>query len=218
MKNNNSPRETKIRVMLVDDHPVMREALRGIITSEPDLIVVAEAGSGRAALDLLGRAKPDVILMDGSMPEMNGIDATRRLRQLQPDVKIIGLTLYEQTTYLEEMAEVGASGYILKTGAPEDVINAIRVVSAGGTYFDPAVPRRRAAAAQQRSATVELTADELAVAKLLADGQTNAEIAVSLGLTIPVVQAHRTAVMKKLGLRTRAELVRVASQRHWLDT
>ena len=217
MKNKNPP-ETKIRVMLVDDHPVMREALRVIITSEPDLAVVAEAGGGRAAIDLLGCAKPDVILMDGSMPEMNGMETTRRLKQLQPDVKIIGLTLYEQTTYLEEMAAVGASGYILKTGAPKNVINAIRVVTAGGTYFDPAVPRRRVAAEQQRSTTGELTADELAIAKLLADGQTNAEIAASLGWNVPAVEIHRTTLMKKLGLRTRAELVRVASQRHWVDT
>jgi DNA-binding NarL/FixJ family response regulator len=217
MKNRNPP-ETKIRVMLVDDHPVMREALRVIITSEPDLTIVAEAGDGRAAIDLLDRTKPDVILMDGSMPQMNGMETTRRLKQLQPDVKIIGLTLYEQTTYLEEMVSVGASGYVLKTGAPKEVINAIRVVNAGGTYFDPAVPRRRVAVEQQRSAIGELTAEELAVAKLLADGQTNAEIAASLGLNIPAVVIHRTAVMKKLGLRTRAELVRVASQRHWLDT
>jgi DNA-binding NarL/FixJ family response regulator len=213
----NPPRETKIRVMLVDDHPVMREALRAIITSEPDLAVVAEADGGRAAIDLLGHAKPDVILMDGSMPDMNGIETTRQLRQLQPDVKIIGLTLYEQTTYLEEMVEVGASGYVLKTGAPEDVTKAIRVVTAGGTYFDPSVRRRRVAAEQKRSATGKLTGDELAIAKLLADGQTNAEIAVSLGMTVPVVQAHRAAAMKKLGLRTRAELVRVAAERHWLD-
>ena len=209
----------KIRVMLVDDHAGLREALRKIINLQPDLEVAAEASGGRAALQLLSDINPDVILMDGSMPEMNGIETTSRLRKLQPGVKIIGLTLYGESTYLEEMVAVGASGYLMKTGAPENVINAIRIVSKGGTYFDPAVPRRQqASVARGASATGELTARELAVAKLLSNGLTNAEIAVSLDLTIPVVEAHRTAALKKLGLRSRAGLVRVAAERHWLDT
>ena len=209
----------KIRVMLVDDHAALREALRKIINLQPDLEVAAEASGGRAALQLLSDINPDVVLMDGSMPEMNGIETTRRLKQLQPKAKVIGLTLYGESTYLEEMVAVGASGYLMKTGAPEHVIEAIRIVSKGGTYFDPAVPRRhRASVARDASATEELTARELAVAKLLSNGRTNAEIAVSLDLKIPAVQAHRTAAFKKLGVRNRAGLVRVAAERHWLDT
>jgi two-component system, NarL family, response regulator NreC len=215
------PKQTKkkIRVMLVDDHSALREALRKVINLQPDLKVAAEASSGRAALQLLSRINPDVVLMDGSMPEMNGIETTRRLKRLQTKAKIIGLTLYGEPTYLEEMVTAGASGYLMKTGAPENVINAIRIVSKGGTYFDPAVPRRQqASVARSTSATEELTARELAVAKLLSNGLTNAEIAVSLDLKIPAVEAHRTAALKKLGLRSRAELVRVATERHWLDT
>ena len=209
----------KIGVMLVDDHAALREALRKIINLQPDLKVTAEASGGRAALQLLSRANPDVILMDGSMPEMNGIETTRRLKQLQPDAKIIGLTLYSESTYLEEMVASGASGYVMKTGEPEHVINAIRIVSKGGTYFDPDVPRRHHASAARRApATKELTAREVAVAKLLSNGLTNAEIASSLGLNIPTVEAHRTAALKKLGLRTRAGLVRVAAERDWLNT
>jgi len=209
----------KIRVMLVDDHAGLREALRKVINLQPDLEVAAEASGGRAALQLLSHISPDVVLMDGSMPEMTGIEATRRLKRLQPQVKIIGLTLYGESTYLEEMVVAGARGYVMKTGAPENVINAIRIVSKGGTYFDPAVPRRRkASVARGASATEELTARELAVAKLLSNGLTNAEIALSLDVKIPAVEAHRTAAFKKLGLRSRAGLVRLAAERDWLDT
>jgi two-component system response regulator NreC len=209
----------KVRVMLVDDHSGLREALRKVINLQPDLEVAAEANGGQAALQLLSHIDPDVVLMDGSMPEMSGIETTRRLKRLQPKAKIIGLTLYSESTYLEEMVAAGASGYLMKTGAPENVINAIRIVSKGGSYFDPAVPRRhQASVARGTSATEKLTARELAVAKLLANGLTNAEIAASLNLKIPVVEAHRTAALKKLGVRSRAELVRVATERHWLDT
>jgi DNA-binding NarL/FixJ family response regulator len=209
VKKKHNQAEKKIRVMLVDDHSGMREALRKIINSNPDLTVVAEANGGRTALELLGRSNPDVILMDGSMPEMNGIEATRQLKQLHSAVRIIGLTLYEEATYLEEMVAAGASGYLLKAGEPENVVKAIRAVAAGGTYFDKGVPRRSSAGVQNRPLLEQLSADEMAVMKLLADGQTNAEIAADLELALPVVERHRAAAMKKLGLRNRAELVRL---------
>lgn len=218
MKKKQARTKQKIRVMLVDDHAGLREALRKVINLQPDLEITAEASGGRAALELLSHVDPDVILMDGSMPDMNGIEATRRLKQLQPKAKIIGLTFYSESTYLEEMVANGASGYLRKTGAPEHLINAIRIVSKGGTYFDPDVPRRRQApAAHGARASKELTDRELAVAKLLSNGLTNAEIATSLGLTIPTVEGLRTAALKKLGLRSRAGLVRVAAERNWLD-
>ena len=177
MKKRARRREGKIRVMIVDDHALIRQALKTIIDAEAGLVVVAEADGGRAAIDLFERNRPDVILMDGSMPEMSGIETTRRLKHLEPKVKIIGLTLYSQSTYLEEMVAVGASGYLVKTGSPENLINAIRIVDNGGTYLDPAVPRCAAAVAHKRSSTQKLTTDEMAVAKLLANGQTNTEIA-----------------------------------------
>ena len=210
-------RPVKIRVMLVDDHAPLREALRKVINLEKDLEVVAEADGGTAALQLLRRINADVVLMDGSMPGMNGIETTRRLKRLQPKAKIIGLTLYGESTYLEEMVAAGASGYVIKTGAPENLINAIRIINDGDTYFDPAVQRHRStAAAAPPSAIEELTAGELAVAKLIANGQTNAEIAMSLGLKLKTVDARRITAMKKLGLRSRAGLVRVAAERNWL--
>jgi len=215
MKKKNNQSGAKIRVMLVDDHAGMREALRKFINLESDLTVVGEAANGYAALELITRTPPDVILMDGSMPEMNGIEATRRLRQLQPAVRIIGLTLYEDSTYLEDMIAAGAKGYLLKTGAPATVAKAIRAVAAGKTYFDENIPRRSSATARNQPVIEELNADELAVVKRIADGQTKAEIAADLEISLPILEKHRTAAMRKLNVRSRAELARVAAVRHW---
>ncbi len=207
----------KIRVMIVDDHPMMRNALRNVISTEPDLVIVAEADGGQSAIDLLTPANPDVVLMDGSMPDMTGMEATRRLRELEPTLRIIGLTLYEESSYLDEMAEVGASGYLLKTGSPSQIVEAIRIVAGGGTFFRLAPPRRSSAGAQDRARTAELSQEELAVVKLVAHGQSNSEIADSLGLSLTEVQTRRGAAMKRLGLQTRAELVRLATSCNWLE-
>ena len=203
--------------MLVDDHAGMREALRITINSEPDLTVVAEADSGQSALELLPRIKPDVVLMDGSMPNMNGIETTRRLIELQPSVRIIGLTLHQETVYFEEMVAAGARVSVSKTGDPANVTKAIRAVATGKTHFHKSATRRSSTAAQVPADTEELSEDQLAVVKRLANGRTNAEIAGELNLTISAVETHRTAAMKKLKLRSRAELARVAVTRHWLD-
>lgn len=217
MRKKSKQNKKRIRVMLVDDHSGMRAALKTMINAEPDLIVVAEADGAKNALELLGRAKPDVVLMDGSMPEINGMEATRQLRKLQPSVRVIGLTLYEERTYLEEMITAGAKGYVLKTEAPTTVAKAIRAVAAGGTFFYKLVPRPSSVTAKKRPITAHLRVDELAVLKRLANGQTNSEIAADLGLTLPAVETRRSSAMKKLNLRSRAELARVAAQRQWLD-
>ena len=141
MRKKKKQSEAKIRVLLVDDHAGMRDALRTFINSEPDLAVVAEA-DGHSALEVFGRTTPDVVLMDGSMPGKNGIEVTHELRQFQPAVRVIGLTLYESSTYLEDMIAAGAKGYVLKTGAPTKIAEAIRAVAAGRTYFDESIPRQ----------------------------------------------------------------------------
>lgn len=217
MRKKSTQNKKRIRVMLVDDHSGMRAALTTMINAESDLIVVAEADGAKSALELLGRAKPDVVLMDGSMPGINGMEATRRLRKLQPSVRVIALTLYEERTYLEEMITAGAKGYVLKTEAPSTVAKAIRAVAAGGTFFDKLVRRPSSITAGTQPITADLSVDELAVLKRLANGRTNSEIAADLGLTVPTVETRRSSAMKKLNLRSRAELVRVAAQRQWLD-
>jgi len=203
--------------MLVDDHSGMRAALRTMINAEPDLVVVAEADGSKSAVELLGSEKPDVVLMDGSMPGMNGMDVTRLLIELQPSVRVIALTLYEELTYLEEMIAAGAKGYVLKTEAPVNLAKAIRAVAAGGTFFDKLIARSSSAAAPDELVHEKLNADELAIVKRLADGQTNIQIAADLKLALPVVEKHRNAAMKKLGLRSRVDLVRLAALRKWLD-
>jgi DNA-binding NarL/FixJ family response regulator len=215
MKKKKNQSEAKIRVLLVDDHAGMRDALRTFINSEPDLAVVAEAASGHSALDEFRRATPDVVLMDGSMPGKSGIEVTRELRQFQPAVRVIGLTLYESSTYLEDMIAAGAKGYVLKTGTPTNVAEAIRAVAAGRTYFDENIPRRSSASAQNQTVVDDLSANELAVLKRVANGQTNDEIAADLEITLLVVEKRRTAAMKKLNVRSRAELARVAALRQW---
>jgi len=215
MKRKKKQSEAKIRVLLVDDHAGMRDAVRTFINSEPDLAVVGEADSGHAALDVFSRTTPDVVLMDGSMPGKNGIEVTYELRQLQPAVRIIGLTLYESSTYLEDMIAAGAKGYVSKTAAPTNIAEAIRAVAAGRTYFDENIPRRSSAPAHNQVVMDKLSEEEAAVVKRLADGQTNAEIAAALEVSLPIVESHRTAAMKKLNVRSRAELARVAALRQW---
>jgi DNA-binding NarL/FixJ family response regulator len=218
MKEREKPAQTKIRVMIVDDHELMRDALAAIVSLDPDLLIAAAVESGQAAIDSLSRTYPDVVLMDGSMPGMNGMETTRRLRALQPGLKIIGLTLYDQTTYLEEMIEVGASGYVLKTSPPAEIVQAVRTVAGGGTYFDRSIPRRTSATVRGLMPIGELNSEELAVAKLLAGGRTKNEIAESLGVGIAEVETRRSAAMGKLGLHSRAQLVRIANERGWLKT
>jgi DNA-binding NarL/FixJ family response regulator len=215
MKKKKNQSEAKIRVLLVDDHAGMRDALRTFINSEPDLAVVAEAANGHSALDVFRHTTPDVVLMDGSMPGKNGIEVTHELRQLQPAVRVIGLTLYDSSTYLEDMIAAGAKGYVSKTGTPTKVAEAIRAVAAGRTYFDANIPRRSSASAQKQTVVDGLSADELAVLKRVANGQTNDEIAADLEVSLPVVERRRAAAMKKLNVRSRAELARVAAQRQW---
>jgi DNA-binding NarL/FixJ family response regulator len=215
MRKTKDQTEAKIRVLLVDDHAGMREALRTFINSEPDLAVVAEAANGRTALDEFRRTTPDVVLMDGSMPGKNGIQVTHELRQFQPAARIIGLTLYESSTYLEDMIAAGAKGYVSKTASPTNIAEAIRAVATDKTYFDENIPRRFAAPAHRPSSMEALNEDETEVVKRLADGQTNAEIAAALELSLPVVKRRRTAAMKKLNVRSRAELARAAALRHW---
>jgi len=214
MRKKRKQSETKIRVLLVDDHAAMREALRRFINLQPDLSVVAEA-DGYSALDVFARTTPDVVLMDGSMPGKNGIEVTRELREVDRAVKVIGLTLYESSAYLEDMIAAGAKGYVLKTGAATHVAEAIRAVAAGKNYFDQSIPRQLSASAKTQTMAEDLSADEQAVLKRVANGQTNDEIAADLKTTVSVVDRRRIAAMKKLNVRSRAELARVAALRQW---
>ena len=189
--------DAKIRVLLVDDHSGMRDALR---TSSICSRICGRGGScyGHSALDVFRSAAPDVVLMDGSMPGMNGIETTHQLRQLQPAIRIIGLTLYESSAYLEDMIAAGAKGYVSKTGAPTQRSRRNPCGCRRENLFDENIPRRSSASAQSQTVVDNLSADELAVLKRVANGQTNDEIAADLEVTLPLVERRRTAAMKKL--------------------
>jgi DNA-binding NarL/FixJ family response regulator len=223
MKKKPAPSKTRIRVMIVDDHQVMRDGLRTLLCRQPDLTVVAEAENGEDALRQVEAAKPDVVLMDSSMPGMNGVEATRRLLKTHPQARVISLTLYDDSAYLDEMIAAGARGYVLKAGAIEVLVKAIRLVAGGGTYIDPDLSARAFALPRDLEAPVaastlsELATEERAVVKLIAEGQSNAEIATALGFGLATVEARKAAAMQKLGVRNRAELVRVAASQRWME-
>lgn len=210
-----------IRVMLADDHPVLRGGLRQLIESQSDMCVVGEAANGddawRAAADLA----PDVLVMDLSMPVIDGIEATRRVRRDLPSVRVLALTAHEERQYLNQLLRAGASGYVLKRAAAEDLLRAIRAVAGGDTYIDPVLAATVVEGYLDSQRSHEPTSETLSerereVLIRIAKGFSNREIAAELGLSIKTVETYKARVAEKLGLRTRVEIVRFAAQQGWL--
>ena len=212
----------KIRVVLADDHAVVREGLKSLINAESDMEVIGEAASGRSACEMAAEHAPDVVVMDVSMPDLGGAEATEVIRRDYPTVRVLALTIHETDGYLRHLLQAGASGYILKRAAAHELIRAIRQVAAGGVCIEPALTRQVVAgfigaAAHHGGDETELSAREAQVVKLLACGHINREIADRLDLSIKTIEIHRSRALQKLGLRTRAELVHYAMRRGWLD-
>lgn len=212
-----------LRVFLADDHAVVREGLKALINAQPGMTVVGEAADGLAACERAAALRPDVVVMDVSMPKLTGSMATERLRQECPEVRVLALTVHEDKGYIRQLLAAGAAGYVLKRGAAEELIHAIRVVAAGGVYLDPAVAAqvvggfvRRPAGESGPKGGADLSEREAVVARLTAAGHSNKEIAVQLDLSVKTVETYRARAMEKLGLQTRAELVRYAVQQGWL--
>lgn len=212
---------SKLRILLADDHPVVRSGLRAMIDALPDMVVVGEAADGASAVRETAVICPDVVVMDVSMPGMNGIDATRELRRRCPDVRVVALTAHEDRGYLQQLVAAGAVGFVLKRAATEDLVRALRDAAAGKTYLDPSVAAQTAAEPARLDG--EPTGDaldprELDVLRLVAQGLLNKEIAARLQLEVAAVEASKLAAMAKLGLKTRAGVVRHALQRGWVTT
>jgi two-component system, NarL family, response regulator NreC len=213
----------KVRVLVADDHKVVRDGLRLLINGQKDLRVVGEAADGKEALEQARALKPDVVVMDLSMPRLNGLQATERLRAEQPAVKVVALTLHEDATYLLQLCQAGAAGYVLKRSAGDDLIQAIRAVAAGELHFDPAVANQALRAQVGEPATragrpaAELSEREKQVLTLLAWGYSNKETAGHLKLSTKTVETYRLRVAEKLGLRSRTEIVRYALRQGWLN-
>jgi two-component system response regulator NreC len=206
-----------IRILIADDHGVIRAGLRALLEDVPDITVVGEASDGGEALAKAVELKPDILLMDLSMPNMGGIEATLQLSQREPKVRILILTVHEEESLLKEVIRMGASGYIVKRAAQEDLLHAIRVVARGDLYVHPTMTRALfneapVYAPLQMPESETLTLREIEVLQLLAKGYTNRQIAEQLSLSPRTVEGHRANLSGKLGLHSRVELVEYAEK------
>ena len=213
----------KLRILLADDHKMVRDGLRLMIDSQRDMEVIGEAANGKEALEQARELKPDVIVMDLSMPEMNGLQATEQLKAERPEVKVVALTVHEDASYLVQLCKAGAVGYVLKRSAGDDLIRAIRAVAAGNLHFDPALASQALtgqAGDSPHNAGLragELSEREKEVLILLAWGYSNKEIAGDLRLSTKTVETYRVRINEKLGLRSRTEIVQYALRQGWLN-
>jgi len=213
----------KLRVLLADDHKVVRDGLRLLIDGQQDMRVVGEASNGKEALQQARALKPDVVVMDLSMPELNGLQATERLKAERPGIRIVCLTVHEDPSYLVQLCKAGAVGYVLKRSAGDDLILAIRTVAAGGLHFDPTLAgqalmgRPGDALGKEGQQAGNLSEREKEVLVLVAWGYSNKEIAGKLGLSTKTVETYRVRISEKLGLRSRALIVQYALRQGWLS-
>ncbi len=207
----------RIRVLLVDDHTLLREGLRALLENYADIEIVGDAPSGEEALARVGEYEPDIILMDIAMPGMNGLEATRRIRELYPEIRVLILTQLEDRQLVLSLLQAGASGYVLKRALGSDLVTAIRAVNQGGTFLDPNVTTSVVDQMLHHDASVgvppeALTTRECEILTLIAQGNTNSQIARALSLSVNTVIWHRANLMGKLGLHKATDLVRYAIQ------
>jgi DNA-binding NarL/FixJ family response regulator len=197
-----------IRVLVVDDHALHREGTRKILEPHPDLQVVGDADSAEVALALVNRLQPDVVLMDIRLPGMNGIEATRRIHERHPQVRVLVVSAYDDEEYLHGAMQAGAAGYLSKTAPGREFVEAVRAVAAGGSVLEPQLLARLLAPAQRLAdPRAGLTEREVAVLQLLADGLQNKQIAARLGISPRTVDRHCDSIYAKLGVRSRTEAV-----------
>ena len=211
---------TRVRILLVEDHETVRQGLRLLIDREPDLEVIEEAGDGPQALESAALKTVDIVVMDVSMPAMSGVVATRRLKEMRPELPVVALTRHADQTFLQELLRAGASGYVLKQSPHAELFRAIRAVAAGQQYIDSALTHHLAApfTAQDRQGQRgrNVTDREAEVLRLVAQGYSNKEIAASLELSTKTIEVHKANAMRKLGLSGRIELLRYAVHQGWL--
>jgi two-component system response regulator NreC len=212
----------KARILLVEDHIVVRQGLKALLSGEADIEVVGEADNGREALQRVSDLQPDVVLMDISMPGLNGIEATRQICRHHPGVEVVILSMHSNEEYVFQVLQAGASGYVLKQSDSSEVLTAIRAALAGGSFLSPPISRAviddyvRRAEARGRSDTLDvLTPREREVLQLLAEGVSNQEIADQLSISVKTVETHRGNMMKKLGVDSKTDLVKYALRKGW---
>jgi DNA-binding NarL/FixJ family response regulator len=209
----------RIRILLADDHAVVRQGFRAILSQQADMAIVGEAGNGREVLSLAQETTPDVVVMDVAMPELNGMEATRRLSTSLPNTRVLALSMHKDSVYVREMLKAGARGYLLKDSVDQDLLEAVRAIARGGAYISPAVqPALMSPYRIQGSTPLDLlTSREREVLQLIAEGKTNKEVAAVLNISVFTVDAHRGRIMEKLNVHNVNELVRFAVRNGLVD-
>jgi DNA-binding NarL/FixJ family response regulator len=213
----------KLRIFIAEDHQTVREGIKLLVNAQADMEVIGEAGDGETAIKEVSKLKPDIVLMDISMPTMNGLKATKRLRSMSPDVKILTLTRHTDDGYLQQLIGAGANGYVLKQSAPNELINAIRTIGEGNAYIDPSLTRKVMGGYVNKAESLrgdgkgELTDREAEVLRLISFGYSNKEIGSRLDLSVKTIEAHKSNAMRKLGISSRIDIVRYAILRDWLQ-
>jgi two-component system response regulator NreC len=201
----------RVKILLADDHTIVRQGLKLILSAHSDLEVVGEAANGREAVELAEKLRPDIVLMDVQMPELNGIDATKKMVAANPRIRILVLSMHKESVYVREILKAGARGYILKDAIDTELLNAVRSVARGDGYISPAVSSALNDKVKDPTNPVDmLSPREREVLLLIADGKTNKEIATRLNLSVYTVDSHRGRIMEKLNLHSAGELVRFA--------
>lgn len=213
----------KTQVLLAEDHQTVREGIKMIINAEEDMTVVGEAGNGREVIILAEKLNPDIVLMDISMPELNGLIATAKLKRTLPDIKILTLTRHTDNAYLQELLQAGVNGYLLKQSASSELLRAIRVVSSGENYLDPKITGKVLAGYSETKTRLrgeirgeKLTGRESETLRHISLGYSNREIAEKMDISIKTVEAHKANALKKLDISTRREIMSYAILQGWM--
>ena len=209
----------KIRILLADDHKMVRQGFRMILTSQPDMEVVGETGNGREAVELAKALNPDVVVMDVAMPELNGIEATRRIHEISPLIRVLALSVHRDSVYVRGIVKAGAEGYLLKESADEELLAGVRAVARGHSYLSPEVSGAILKDYRKHATNPLdiLSVREREILQLVAESKTNKEIATLLNLSVYTVDGHRTRIMDKLDLHSVGELVRFAMRHGLVD-